>query len=93
MTGYLGSRWVKFGIILFSIDAAPLMLIIVAAAVGLWPDPNRNPVGPGLLFFFTFWPAIACILTRSSSRARSATRAPETTDVHATRIQSNGNVR
>lgn len=61
MTGYLGSRWIRFGIILLSIGAAPLVLIIAAAAVGLWPDPNPNPVGPGLLFFFTFWPAIVCI--------------------------------
>jgi hypothetical protein len=31
------------------------------ASVGLWPDPNPNPIGPGLLFFFTFWPAMICI--------------------------------
>ena len=37
------------------------LAIIVLAAVGLWPDPNPNPIGPGLLFFFTFWPAVACL--------------------------------
>jgi hypothetical protein len=30
------------------------------ATIGLWPDPNPNPIGPGLLFFFTFWPAVIC---------------------------------
>ena len=62
MRAYLQSRWVKVGIGLRFIGAAPLLFIIVAAAVGLWPDPNPNPIGPGLLFFFTFWPAIICIV-------------------------------
>ena len=44
------------------VGASPLLFIIIAAAVGLWPDPNPNPVGPGLLFFFTFWPAVICIV-------------------------------
>ena len=59
---YLQSRWVKTGIGLLFIGAAPLVLILLASAVGLWPDPNPNPVGPGLLFFFTFWPAVICIV-------------------------------
>jgi len=58
---YLHSRWVKVGIALLVIGAAPLVLIVLAAAVGLWPDPDPNPIGPGLLFFFTFWPAVICI--------------------------------
>jgi len=44
------------------LGAAPLIAIIAAAALGLWPDPNPNPIGPGLLFFFTFWPAVLCIV-------------------------------
>jgi len=47
---------------LLILGSSPLVFIIVAAALGLWPDPNPNPVGPGLLFFFTFWPAVICIL-------------------------------
>lgn len=62
MESYLESRWVRFGVGLLVVGAAPLVFIIVAAAVGLWPDPNPNPVGPGLLFFFTFWPAVICII-------------------------------
>jgi hypothetical protein len=62
MSAYLQSGWVKFGLVFLLVGAAPLLFIIVAAAIGLWPDPNPNPIGPGLLFFFTFWPAIICIL-------------------------------
>ena len=62
MRTYLQSRWVKVGLGLLIAGSAPLVFIIVAAAIGLWPDPNPNPIGPGLLFFFTFWPSIICIL-------------------------------
>jgi hypothetical protein len=62
MRTYLQSGWVKVGVGLLVIGAAPFIFIIVAAATGLWPDPNPNPIGPGLLFFFTFWPAVICII-------------------------------
>ena len=62
MRSYLQSTWTKVGIGLLVIGAGPLLFIILAAAVGLWPDPNPNPIGPGLLFFFTFWPAVICIV-------------------------------
>ena len=59
---YLRSRWVKAGVALLLVGASPLLAIITAADRGLWPDPNPNPVGPGLLFFFTFWLALICII-------------------------------
>jgi len=62
MADYLRSWWVRVGLGLLVVGAAPLVFIIIAAAVGLWPDPNPNPIGPGLLFFFTFWPAVLCLL-------------------------------
>ena len=62
MSAYLRSWWVRAGLALLVVGAGPLLFIIAAAAVGLWPDPNPNPIGPGLLFFFTFWPAVACIV-------------------------------
>lgn len=62
MTHYFRSGWVKAGLALLVIGASPLLFIIVAADLGFWPDPNPNPIGPGLLFFFTFWPAVICIL-------------------------------
>jgi hypothetical protein len=43
------------------IGSGPLFGIIFLADIGLWPDPNPNPIGPGLLFFFTFWPAVICM--------------------------------
>ena len=38
------------------------MLIVVAAELGLTSDPNPNPIGPVLLAFFTFWPAVILIV-------------------------------
>ena len=46
---YLQSNWVRAGISIVVVSAAPLLLIIAAAWLGLWPDPNPNPIGPGLL--------------------------------------------
>ena len=48
---YFQSNWVRAGISIVGVSAAPLIFIIAAAWLGLWPDPNPNPVGPGLLFF------------------------------------------
>ena len=62
MREYLRSVWIRVGLVLLVVGATPLLFIIAAAAVGLWPDPNPNPVGPGLLFALTFWPAIICIV-------------------------------
>ncbi len=46
---YLQSRWVRAGISIVVVSAAPLIFIIAATWLGLWPDPNPNPVGFGLL--------------------------------------------
>ena len=48
--------WVGIGLLVFG--TGPLLAIILAASLGLLSDPNPNPVGPGLLAFFTFWPAV-----------------------------------
>jgi hypothetical protein len=61
MNEYRKNRLVQIGFWLFVIGAGPLFGIILLAELGLWPDPNPNPIGPGLLFFFTFWPAVICI--------------------------------
>lgn len=73
MSAYLRSGWVKAGLGLLILGSGPLLFIVVAAAVGLWPDPNPNPVGPGLLCFLTFWPAVFCVLI-GVSRVRRAGR-------------------
>jgi hypothetical protein len=61
MREYFGNVWIKIGLVLVLFGWTPLWLIVVLAAVGAWPDPNPNPIGPGLLFFFTSWPAIICL--------------------------------
>ena len=62
MSGYLQSKLVKTGLIILVFGTGPLLFIIVAAAVGLWPDPNPNPVGPGMLAGLSLWPGIVCLL-------------------------------
>jgi hypothetical protein len=61
MREYLGSKLVRIGLALLILGSAPLWGIILAAKLGLWPDPNPNPIGPGLLFVVTFWPAVLLI--------------------------------
>ena len=61
MGRYLRSNWVRVGLVLAVVGAGPLMFVIVAAAIGLWPDPNPNPVGAGMLFALLFWPAVVCL--------------------------------
>jgi len=62
MQQYLRSRLVQVGLGLLVLGTGPLLFIIVAAAVGLWPDPNPNPIGPGLLAFLTLWPGVICLV-------------------------------
>ncbi len=59
---YMRNRWFKAGVWLVLIGWTPLWGIVLLSALGLWPDPNPNPIGPGLLFFFTSWPAIICLI-------------------------------
>lgn len=47
---YLRSWWVRIGLVALVVGATPLLTIGLAAKVGLWPDPNPNPIGAGLLF-------------------------------------------
>jgi len=61
MKHFLSNRWSIIGIALVVLGWSPLWIIVALAALGLWPDPDPNPVGPGLLFFFTSWPAIICL--------------------------------
>jgi hypothetical protein len=35
------------------------------------PDPHPNPIGPGLVAFFTFWPSVICILVGVARRWRA----------------------
>jgi hypothetical protein len=53
-----GKYWVKIGLVLVIFGWGPLWTIALLATIGLCPDPNPNPISPGLLFFFTFWSAL-----------------------------------
>lgn len=55
------SRLFWIGLALLVLGTGPLLLIVVAAELGLTSDPNPNPIGPGLLAFVTFWPAVILI--------------------------------
>ncbi len=61
MNNFLANRWSKIGLALLVLGWGPLGLIVLLAAIGLWPDPDPNPIGLGLLFFVTFWPAVICL--------------------------------
>jgi len=57
------------GFVLFVVGSGPLLLTLTAAALGLTRDPNPNPVGFGILAFFTFWPSIILMVV-GAVRAR-----------------------
>jgi len=59
---YVSNRMIQIGLALVIFGWGPLLAIIALAGLGLWPDPNPNPIGPGLLFFVTSWPAIICLV-------------------------------
>jgi hypothetical protein len=76
MRQYLASRLVRAGLVLFVLGCGPLLAIIGLAAVGLWPDPNPNPVGPGMLAFLTFWPSVICLVVGAARVRRTGRDAP-----------------
>ena len=56
------TRLFWIGLALLVLGTGPLLAIVLAAELGLLNDPNPNPIGPGLLAFFTFWPAVIMIV-------------------------------
>jgi hypothetical protein len=56
------SRLFWTGLALLVLGTGPLLLIVAAAELGLTSDPNPNPIGPGLLAFVTFLPAVILIV-------------------------------
>ncbi len=57
---YFQSPWIRGGAAVFAAGTLPLLTVILLAAVHLWPDPNPNPVGLGLLFIVAA--VLACVL-------------------------------
>jgi len=62
MREYWNNILFRIGAIIALIGWTPLLAIILLAELGLWPDPNPNPIGPGMLFALTSWPAVLCML-------------------------------
>jgi hypothetical protein len=62
MPSFLSDRLFKIGAAMAILGSAPLYTIIFLAKHGMWPDPDPNPVGPGLLCFVTLWPGIALMV-------------------------------
>lgn len=59
--GRFKNAWTISGMLLLFLGSGPLWLIILATATGIWHGPVINPFMPGLLFFVTFWPAVALL--------------------------------
>jgi len=75
------TRLFWIGLAILILGTGPLLVIIAAASLGLLSDPNPNPIGPGMLAFFTFWPAVIMIawgLIASLIRFRTAMRQSHT---------------
>lgn len=91
MKRYLRNRWIQVGLVLVVFGWGPLITVGVLAEIGLWPDPNPNPIGLGLLFAVTSWPAIGCLsigyarVRKSDADASAAQRPPSANDALAAR--------
>lgn len=46
------------GFALLFVGSGPLWFVIIASELGIWPEPTSNPIGIGVLFYLTFWPAV-----------------------------------
>lgn len=55
------SRAFLWGLALMVVGCGPLLLIILAARLGIG-DPDPNPIGPGMLAGVCFWPALLLLL-------------------------------
>jgi len=52
-----GARLLAAGLALLVLGTGPLLTIVALSSLGrVAADPN--PMGPGLLAFFSFWPAV-----------------------------------
>lgn len=61
MRPYLRSRLVQGGLAMLILGTGRLPFITAVAVIGLWSDPNPNPIGPGMLVLLTFWLGLICL--------------------------------
>ena len=57
----LRERLFRIGLVMFVIGTGPLLLSIAAWKLGFTVDKNPNPVGLGILAYFTFLPSVILI--------------------------------
>jgi hypothetical protein len=74
---YWRSGWIRAGLFLIIGTALPLLAVVVATAMGLTSDPNPNPIGLGLLFFFGGIVGMVLIIIGIIVTARQESRAAE----------------
>ena len=76
MKDYFSNGLFTAGLIVLVLGSSPLIAILLLAKIGVWPDPDPNPIGPGLLTFITFWPGVLLMIIgarRVQSRRRVTT--------------------
>jgi hypothetical protein len=73
---FFANRWTRVGLVLMAVGWTPLWGIVLLAKLGIWPDPNPNPVGPGMLFFLTAWPAVVCVVVGAVKSRREQANPP-----------------
>lgn len=59
----LRNLWIRAGLLLVVVGWVPWSLITLVVALGGWP--GLDPIVPRLLFMFTGWPAVACLIIGS----------------------------
>lgn len=64
-----GARLTRWGLWTLGLGSGPLLLFLAAGRLGLLGESDPNPVGLGLLFFFTFWPGLAMLVAGLLVRA------------------------
>lgn len=73
MKPYFRSRLFISGALLLVVGTGPLASVMIAGKLRLIDDPNPNPVGFGILAFFTFWPSIFLIVAGVLRTRRQST--------------------
>lgn len=73
MREFVSNRWTRVGIWIAVLGWGPFAVIVLLSSVGVWPDPEPDPIGAGMLFFATFWPALCCLMVGLAHRLRPKT--------------------
>ena len=58
MKQLFSNKYFLIGFVLFIVGSSPLILTMLAAALGMTSDPNPNPIYFGMMAGLTFWPSI-----------------------------------